>query len=395
MRLAYLVPEWPAQTHAFFWREAQALRELGHELSFVSTRRPDTPCAHEFAHEARRETTYLAPPSVGGVLTLARRWRKVAGVAEHLVSLRESSPRQRALVGMLVPSAAELVRLANERRIDHVHIHSCANAAHLGALSHALGGPPYSVTVHGDLSVYGVDHRAKMLHASFVSTVTAPLREQVIAVPGLATKRVPVITMGVDTERFVPRERRRSTTFTIATVARLNAMKGHRYVLEAMKMLSSRGIAVRYIIAGDGPFRADIERIVRDLELTASVEMRGTLAESEVLDLLAEIDAFVLASEGLGEAAPVSVMEAMSMGRPVVCSKIGGTPDMLTNGVDGLLVEQRDVAGIADALAHLVEDPRAAESLGAAARARAVAAFDYRRCAAMLAEQIRASGGGR
>src|SRR5205807_1839053 len=122
----------------------------------------------------------------------------------------------------------------------------------------------------------------------------------------------------------------------------------------------------------EGPYRTEIEEEVRRLGLADRVTMTGTMSEEAVLKLLREVDAFVLPSVGLGEAAPVSVMEAMACGLPVVCTIIGGTPNMITHGVDGLLVPQADEQALADSIMLLARDPDARRRLGQAARQRAV-----------------------
>jgi glycosyltransferase involved in cell wall biosynthesis len=396
MRLGYLVPELPSQTHAFFWREVQCLRARGVEVVLYSTRRPpDDACKHAFAAEARRTTTYVFPPRWGVVLAhLAAHPLRAARAVGYVLRLAETPLAARAKLLGLVPVAAGLARAARAAGVEHLHVHSCANAAHLAALAELLGGPGYSLTLHGDLPVYGTDHRAKMRGARFVSTVTRALQRSVVQEIGLPAERVPVIWMGVDTRRLVPpdpaaRPAPLARALRIATVARLNATKGHVHVLAAQRRLLDRGISVRYTIAGDGPHRAAIEAEIARLGLAEHVRLAGSVGEDDVARLLAESDAFVLASFGLGEAAPVSVMEAMSAGLPVVCSIIGGTPDMLTDGVDGLLVPQQDEAALEKALERLATDPDLRARLARAARARACAEFDQARLAERLEERIR------
>jgi glycosyltransferase involved in cell wall biosynthesis len=158
-----------------------------------------------------------------------------------------------------------------------------------------------------------------------------------------------------------------------------------------MRQARDAGCDIRYTIAGEGPFRQEIEDEIRRLGLEEHVQLTGTLSEGEILQLLQEADAFVLPSIGLGEAAPVSVMEAMACGLPVICSRIGGTPDMIADGVDGFLIEQGDERALAEALLRLANDPDERARLGRNACARAARDFDTRQTACALLEAIRRS----
>lgn len=395
MRIAYVVPEFPSQTHAFFWREVSALREDGHVVDLVSTSRPaPDACRHEFADQARTETTYLVPPRVADVLrcvgtTDPRRWWRVL---RYVVRCRPRSPSELvALVGVAVCAGALLTQ-GRRRSWDHIHIHSCADAAHLGAMSRMLGGPTYSLTLHGDLAVYGRNHSLKMAGASFVSAVTRPLQQQVMAETGLPASRVPVICMGVDSARFsaagAVRTERHAGALRLLTIARLNFAKGHVFALRAMRVAMDRGLDLHYTIAGSGDHHDAIEAEVDALGLRPHVELVGTLSEGEVLDLLSRTDVFVLPSFGEGEAAPVAVMEAMACEVPVIASVIGGTPDMISSRRDGLLVPQQDVEAIAEAMVELATSPELRATIGRNARLTALADFDYQSNARQLGEQI-------
>jgi colanic acid/amylovoran biosynthesis glycosyltransferase len=389
--VGYLVPEFPGQTHAFFWREAFAMEELGTGIQFLSTRRPPvTACPHDFRDAAVARSRYLFPPDLAAAAGwLLRRPGGMIRALRYVSSLSETSVSSRLRLFGLVPVAAALASHCQRQRISHVHIHSCAVAAHVGALARLLGGPTYSLTLHGDLPVYGTDHKAKFARASFVSAVTCQLAEAIREVsPDTAA---PVIWMGVDTDKFAPREkleRKAGGPLRIVSVARLNHTKGHRFFLEAMASVLADGHDIRYSIAGEGPDRAAIESEIARLGLRDRVELLGALGEVEVLELLGGADALALTSFGLGEAAPVAVMEAMACGLPVICSRIGGTPDMITDGKDGLLVEQKDPASIASALLRLVNDPEEARKMGAAARETAIMHFGFRANAAKLLAEI-------
>lgn len=393
IRLGYLVPEWPAQTHAFFWREVRALRSFGTTVEIFSTRRPPRDaCRHEFAAEAHASTHYLFPPRLSPALSLLARNPKRTGAAlAYIASLDETPVGARAKLLAMLPCAADLVAHAEAAGLTHIHVHSCANAAHLAHLAHLLGGPPYSLTVHGDLSVYGTDHARKMARARFVAAVTRPLQSEIIATAKLPQSQVPIIPMGVDTDRFLPEPTGAPAPggrLRVATIARLNPVKGHGYVLEALSRLKERGLDVYYVIAGEGPHRQAIEAKARALGISDIVEFAGTVSETGVLEILRRSDAFVLASEGLGEAAPVSVMEAMAAGLPVVCSRIGGTPDMIADDEDGLLIAQGDVDALTKNLERLAQDLPFRTRIGNAARKRALSSFDYRAMARKLNDAI-------
>jgi glycosyltransferase involved in cell wall biosynthesis len=150
-------------------------------------------------------------------------------------------------------------------------------------------------------------------------------------------------------------------------------------------------VDVNYWIAGSGPDRKNVEATIRKLGLGDQVKMMGSLDEQQVLELLQASDVFLLPSVGAGEASPVAVMEAMACGLPVISSIIGGTPDMITNDIDGILVQQRDEAALAAAIQRLYNSQDLRTRLGEAARRRAVEMFDCRRTARLLLNAILSS----
>lgn len=397
--IGYLVPEFPAQTHAFFWRELQAIETFGVPVTLFSTRRPPkNSCPHSFAETAQNRTTYLFPFSPKKVSSfLATRPKQVVRAVAYVASLRETPLRTRATFLALIGSAAELAADCRRQGIRHVHIHSCANAAHLGALAHILDGLSYSLTLHGDLPVYGTDHKAKMAQAVFVSAVTAPLQRSLQEDIGGA-RPYPVIWMGVDTDRFQPDATKRASRLAdrleVVSIARLNHMKGHVFFLRAMAALRCEGIDIFYRIAGDGPERDTIVAEIDKLGLKDHVSLLGSVDEEVVRDLLQSSDALALTSINKGEAAPVAVMEAMSCGVPPICSIIGGTPDMIVNGVDGFLVPQRDVSAITEATRQLASDAELRARMGVSARRSAQKKFDHHQNAIKLYNEIQRATAG-
>ena len=231
-----------------------------------------------------------------------------------------------------------------------------------------------------------------MAGAAFVATAGPHLVDQVVG-QGVDPARVMPTWMGVDTDAFAPgppREPSPPGQLHLATVARVNRCKGYRHALAAVREGVDRGLDLRYTVAGDGPDEAEIRGDVRRLGLEDRVEFPGSLGEHDVLALLRRVDAFILPSVGLGEAGPVSPMEAMAVGHPSVCSVIGATPQMMADGVEGYLVPQADEPGLLAAIGRLADDPPLRRRMGESARLRAVSTFDRRATAGRLLASVRA-----
>ncbi|MEM1013671.1 MAG: hypothetical protein AAGI46_15800, partial [Planctomycetota bacterium] len=123
--IGILVPEFPSQTHVFFWREVVALRSAGASIDLISTRKPpDDACRHDFAEEARSQSHYIWPPRVGSTARLLASPPKLARGLAYVRSLDESSIKQKARVTALLSSAVDLVTFCQDRNVRHIHCHS-------------------------------------------------------------------------------------------------------------------------------------------------------------------------------------------------------------------------------------------------------------------------------
>ena len=377
LKLGYFVPEFPGQTHGFFWREIKHIEASGVEVRIISSSRPKDATKHSFTVAAKSRTRYLRDLK----FSEANLWLQTAflafaiigsGVMQRLMGAGES--RFRAL--MLVIFAARLKLICDQESIQHIHGHSCADVAYLLAISKIAGGPDYSVSLHGDLAVYGKGHDFKFDGAKFVACVTEALCEQVKnAVQGWSCAPV-LIRMGIEppclsnVRKWSP-----SGAIRLVTVSRLNPMKGHKYAIAAVRVLLEEGIDVTYDIIGEGEHEAEIRQQIIDSNLERSVHLIGPVANDIVATRLMEYDAFVLPSVGLGEAAPVAVMEAMSVGMPVLCSIIGGTPEMIEHGRTGYLFRQTDVDALVGIIRELALSPSLRAQTGANGKRHALENF--------------------
>jgi glycosyltransferase involved in cell wall biosynthesis len=205
------------------------------------------------------------------------------------------------------------------------------------------------------------------------------------ALPELLKDRARVIVHGVDLSRSdalvarrneIRREVRAELGIAedetlVLTVANLRPEKGYDVLLDTAHLITTRGLPVRFAAVGWGPIEEQVKRRHHELALGDRFQFLGE--RHDVLRLLVASDLFVLASrqEGL----PVVLMEATSVGLPIVATDVGGVPQVITDGVDGLIVPPGQPEQLADALERVCSDPALASRLGRAAKLRS-AMFD-------------------
>lgn len=392
-KLAYLVPQFPGQTHIFFWREIRHLESMGVEVHLFSTRPPPPGLiSHSWSAEAMERTTYLGAVSVPDLLAGLPR----VPFAEILAEIRRDGTAVAKDTLICIPAARRLVRECKARGITHIHAHSCGRAATIAALANRFGGIPYSVTLHGPMVDYGPGQHFKWRHARFATIITHKIHAEAIRDlgPDLPT-RIRIQPMGVDADTL-----RRDTPYTppapdeplrIFTCARLHFVKGHQDLMEAVRLLQDRGLDVRLDIAGEDDdggtgFRHVLAQKIVDLGLSDHVTLLGAIDADQVKRKLCDAHLFILASwaEPLG----VAYMEAMSCATPTIGTDAGGVPELIENGVDGVLVPPQDPAAMADAVAALAGDPDRLTRLSAAGRKTIEERFDSRVGAQTLVQEI-------
>jgi glycosyltransferase involved in cell wall biosynthesis len=207
--------------------------------------------------------------------------------------------------------------------------------------------------------------------------------EQIRARTGLVPR---VHYNGVDPARFQPGPRDQALAselgigpeeFVALSVVRLVGWKGIQVAVEAMRALRGQG-KFRYLVVGDGDYRARLEAQVRELDVAGAVTLVGSVPRAEVPRYYSLAGAAVFPSIG-DDAFPNAVVEAMASGTPVVATRSGGIPEAVVDGVTGLFVPFRNPQAIADALRRLAGEPQTAQRMGAHGRRQAVERFDWSR----------------
>ncbi len=161
--------------------------------------------------------------------------------------------------------------------------------------------------------------------------------------------------------------------FTAIIVARIDRLKGHETLLRGWAELARMEVTPCLLIVGDGPERLAMERLVGEQGIASSIKFLGF--RSDVADLLGAADLFVLPS--LTEGLPLSILEAMAHGLPVVATRVGGIPEVVGNEREGLLVDTENPQMLAAAIARIVDDSELRVRLGESARLRVRNEFSF------------------
>lgn len=403
MKIAYLCSEYPAISHTFVLREVEALRRLGAAITTFSIRRTDPDRLLSRADRSAAETTVaILPPSWPRLLRthLGLALKAPAAYASTLaLALRLAPPglRGRLWQAFYFAEATMLWSECRGRGIRHIHVHLANAAADLALLAAHLGTKvepeqpwSWSFTMHGptefgDLSHYRL--AAKLRDARFVVCISDFARSQLMALSEPEDwDRLDVVHVGIPVDRFT----RTSAPVlagshpSILYIGRLVPEKGQAVLLEAVALLAGRGHLVDVTLAGDGALRADLEGRAERLGIAARVSFLGAVGQDSLRELYEAASIFCLPS--FAEGVPVVLMEAMAMGLPVVSTRIAGIPELIEDGVGGLLVAPGRPEELADRLESLLSDPSLRHELGAQGREAVLREFDAERSAAQLYE---------
>ncbi|ETX27781.1 glycosyltransferase [Roseivivax isoporae] len=402
MRLGYLTGEYPRASDTFIQREVAGLRALGHVVETCTVRR--TGPEHLVGPEQRSEQA-----GTFHVLEAARRPARLARA--HLRWMRRPGRYLRALAlawrtapegwrgalwqAFYFAEAGVLADHLARRGVSHLHNHIAEASCTVAMLASALSGIPYSFTIHGP-GIFFAPERwridEKAARAAFVACISDYARAQLMCFAAPEHwGRLHVVHCGVTPDIYAGGPRGRGADLLF--VGRLARVKGVALLLRAVAALAERVPDLHLTLIGDGPDRAGLEAEARALGIAERCTFLGYRGQAEVAEALGHADLFVLPS--FAEGVPVVLMEAMAAGLPVVTTRIAGVPELVEDGVSGLLVAPGDAGRLADALARLLADPGERARMGAAGRARVAAEHDAAIEAARLAALFEGYAAGR
>ena len=393
-RIGYVMTHYPKLAQTFIRSEIEGLERRGFTVVPMAMNRSEESDIADPASRAEMERTlYLKDGGASGAAQ-ALSAALGAGLGPTISELRRAARfggwelRSKLWGGFHLAEALVVWQHCVDNDIRHLHAQFAGSTATIAALAARIGTAltperPWttSISIHGELDFRNeeqTDLRSKLREASFMVVVSDYLRAQAMRVTDpVDWHKIHVVRVGIDPDLFAPRDAEpggERVVPRVCTVGRLSSEKGQIVLLEAAAVLVARGVEVGVDVVGDGPMAADLRAAVQRLGVGSSVTFHGELPPTAVAAMLRETDIFCLPSflEGI----PVSIMEAMSVGVPVIASALMGIPELVVDGVTGLAVTPGRADLMADAIERCLGDADLRRSMVEAGRERVRALHD-------------------
>ena len=403
VHIGYFIPEFPGQTHNFFWQEKKVLNELGVQADWLSTRCPPQGIiSHVWASKAKQETFYLAPFTIfdwlNSLIEILRagplKWINCLSV---IFLSSDTNLLEKFKLLALVIISGKLIWLWKKNGWDHIHVHSCGNAANISLFASLLSGLTYSITLHGPtLETYGSNQKQKWKYSDFALVVSDKLFNDVsVKLKGFLPETVISIPMGVNLLEISRKTQytlwEEGTKCKIFSCGRLNPVKGHSFLFKSVEILRNRGIDVFLKVAGEDEqggqgYHKHLQELIQRMNLADRIELLGAVSQERIRSELEGSHIFALASHD--EGIPVAVMEAMAMAIPVVATNVGGNSELIESGKDGILVPDKHPEAMANSIELILKDPKLAQQFSRLSRQKIESKFHDRRSAEALLECI-------
>lgn len=384
-KVAYLSKEMPfGATEAFILPEVADHMAAGWDVWLVPLSKA------EMVHGRHLlERSLVAPVLSAGILLGAAKAfvRRPAAALGMLATVMRAPSLSLTVRNLAVfPKGLWLSTELRRRGFDHVHIHWIAAPATMGVVAARMAEIPYSITAHRYDIAQANLLAWKAGGARFVRVIDQPGAAELSGHLPPSVSRPIVLHMGVNAPaKAVERRAGSLDTLRVAVAARLVGKKGHRYLIEAIKLAGEQGVDVRLDVFGDGPLKSELTANANELGVGKNITWRGVTRHDSLLEALASGDfdvaalTSVTASDGDKEGIPVFLIESMATGLPVVTTANGGIEELAGDG-HGIIVPERDSAAIAEALVRLARDGALRDELATRGRHRVLAEFEIGAC---------------
>ena len=398
MRIAFVVDQFPTLSETFILGQITGLIDRGHEVDIYCDRPGNTTKTHpEIGQYQLLERTYYNPIPTNVI------WRYLKGIVLLLINFWKAPQTiiktfnwlkyRRSLYGEFADFFKPLylaIPFFNQPPYDIIHCHYGRNGLKaillkdLGVINGKI-----VVAFHGNdisryLQIHGDDIYSYLFNrADLLQPISHHWQEKLITL-GCHPDRVLVHHMGIDCDKFMPTGERdhHPEKILIVSVARLVEKKGLSYGIQAVAQLLEKHsqLKLQYYIIGDGVLKTELEQQIKQLKVSEQVKLFGWREQQEVRAIIAQADIFLAPSvtshNGDREGIPVSLMEAMAQGIPVVSTYHSGIPELVEDGISGYLVQEKKMVALASKIEHLANNRQIRLKMALAGRHKVITDYN-------------------
>lgn len=389
MRIAFIVTEFPTLSETFILNQIIGLLDMGHDVEIFADYNPKEKKVHTDVEKYRlmERVHFFNIPKNKIIRLLKAIYLLITNF--YKAPLTFFKCRKIGTLYMLI--------CFSDKSFDVIHCHYGPNGI-LGIHLKAIGVTDKIITtfhafdVSTVVSMHGYDvYKDLFLKGNLFLPISNYCKKKLLKL-GCDEKKIAVHHMGISLDKFKPLERKiqLEKPVTLLTIGRLFEKKGHEYTIKAVAQLVNKYKNINHVIAGDGPLRHKLEKLVLKLGIKNHIKFLGSVDQNEVLELYRQAHIFILpsitAGNGDQEGIPLVLMEAQAAGLPVISTYHSGIPEVVVDGKSGFLVPEKDIEALAEKITYLIEHPEIWPEMGRSGRKFVEENYDIQKLNKQLVE---------
>ena len=407
MKIGYLLDRFPSVTLTFVLNEITGLIDAGRAVEVISLRRPNS---DEIVHDQYtkyrldKRISYLSSGEYekASLVTVFIQAFKQLFVS-RVLNIKEKAKLlflcRNPMLGCEVSLkhflwSLEIVGMIKDQDIRHLHLHFASPLVELAYIVHRFLGISYTFTTHAnDIFVNPSDLLRNWANgAKRVITVSEFNKQYMSERLNIPPHKIDIVTYCIYVDKLEPVKKYTNEPFRIVSISRLVEKKGYQYLLEACKILKERNVNFSCEIRGEGPEKGALQKLITTNGLQAEVILGGFVKHEDVFGFIKSGSVFVLpcvrARDNDMDGIPNVLMEAMALEMPTISTDVTGIPELIDDGVDGVIVPENDSRSLADALLKVRNDVNFAEKIRKNGRKKIRNKFNVERNVQLLCDVL-------